>query len=412
MGYAMAGKRPSPAPRTPTLAGAATRGKSRVRAPSQDGICVYLFVQICRSLDTDCLTLKVRSVCAGAAIAAAGRACSLPDDAVSACQAFADQVAKSERLTMIGRHLHAKIFPDGEGSLASGAELSEFPSEIDGLGAATATLYLLLYLTGVPALLAHHRERCIPEDVSRSTLSDIAIWVRAHTTGSMSPVVSDSQAQSRGVVGLSNLAWPMHSLNGNILRVGRFQHRRGKFNAPFEVYRHSQSRAVQMVVSESGIGFGVDGLLARIPTKPISKVVREARKKAGCPVTAEEDAASVPEPAWRSEYNYKILVAGDLDASDAPDGQPGRAVLRATPVLPTGYGSRDSIELDLGDVVKSGDDWEQVDDQPLVVAGACAARWELVLERGSPILEIHIPEGSAISVEACADGTEQLMPPV
>lgn len=402
MAYVMAGKRPSPAQRKLTLAGAATRAKSRVRS------IPFAFYNACTH-HMDCAK-SPWCVHVGAAIAAAGRACSLPEDAIAACQAFADHVAKSERLTTIARHLHAKLFPDGEGSLASGAELSEFPSEIGDLGAATATLYLLLYLTGVPALLAHHRERHIPDDVSRSTLSDIAVWVRAHTTGSMSPVAACSQSQSQAVVGLSNLAWPMHSLNGNILRIGRFQHRRGKFNAPFEVYRHSESHAVQMVVSKSGIGFGADGLLARIPTKPVSKVVREARKKAGCAVTAEEDAKAVPEPAWRSEYNYKILITGDLDASAACDGQLGRAVLCATPILPTGYASPDAIELDLGEVVKSGDDWEPADDPPSAVAGASAAKaraakWELVLARGSPILEVHIPEGSPLSVQACADGT-------
>jgi hypothetical protein len=194
------------------------------------------------------------------AIAATAGWCSLPHGAIAACQAFADWIAESDRLTMISRHLHSKMFPDGEGSLASGAELPDFPAEIDGSLSLseTATLYLLLFLTGVPALLAHHRERRIPEDVTRLTLSDIGVWVRAHATGSMSPVHQQQQQQASGQeqqggggtdassFGLSNLAWPMHSLNGSILRVGRFQHRRGTFNAPFEMYRHRSTGAVQV----------------------------------------------------------------------------------------------------------------------------------------------------------------------
>jgi len=200
------------------------------------------------------------------AIAATAGWCSLPHGAIAACQAFADWIAESDRLTMISRHLHSKMFPDGEGSLASGAELPDFPAEIDGSLSLseTATLYLLLFLTGVPALLAHHRERRIPEDVTRLTLSDIGVWVRAHATGSMSPVhqhqqqqaSSEEQQQQEGgggtdasSFGLSNLAWPMHSLNGSILRVGRFQHRRGTFNAPFEMYRHRSTGAVQVRTS-------------------------------------------------------------------------------------------------------------------------------------------------------------------
>lgn len=345
-----------------------------------------------------------------AAIKAAGRACSLSDDAIAACQELADQVAQNDKLTLIARHLHAKIFPSGEGSLASGAELGEFPVEIAAFGSATATLYLLLYLTGVPALLAHHRERSIPEDVSRSTLSDIDVWVRAHATGTMSPVHQDQQTQR--VVGLRNLSWPMHSLNGNILRVGRFQHRRGTFNAPFEVYRHSHSGAVQMVVSESGIGFDTDGLIARIPSKPVPKVVREALTAAGCP----PNAPSIPEPAWRSEYSFQILEILDsgTDATASSDSQPRRAVLRATPVSPTGYASREPIVLDLGEVIDSDESRAQEQDtgRPLVAAAATEGGvgfWELILARGSPILEIHIPEGSTMSIDACAAGMDGLV---
>ena len=44
----------------------------------------------------------------------------------------------------------------------------------------------------------------------------------------------------------------MHSLNGEILRVGRFQHRLAKFKDPFEVYRHQKTGEWTMVLYCAG----------------------------------------------------------------------------------------------------------------------------------------------------------------
>ena len=117
-------------------------------------------------------------------------------------------------------------------------------------------LYLLLYLDGVPGLVLHHQQCGIPEDVTRcaravcacararvrsadclhrrSTLSDIGIWARAHKTNGLSPVHlrGSKPDDSSTTWGLGNLSWPMLSLTGEILRVGRLQHKKGALDCP------------------------------------------------------------------------------------------------------------------------------------------------------------------------------------
>ena len=211
-----------------------------------------------------------------------------------------------------------------------------------------------------------------------------------------------------------------------------------------------------MVVSEAGIGFDKEGLLARIPSKPISKLVREAREAAGYSAfTAAEAAARVPEAAWRSEYSV-IAAAADSGTGAGGGGGGGggggnTVVLRATPIGPSGHARAEPVELEVAaPTVDSDDDDEDDDDSgdgdggerqtgeavaaaaggragaasvPAAVAVDAAAAsggpssrssssgsggggcWELVLERGSPIVEIHIPEGSAMDVQTCGDGT-------
>ena len=214
--------------------------------------------------------------------------------------------------------------------------MGDFPSEIEGLGEDTVTLYLLLFLAGVGALLELHRERGIPDAVTTATLSDIAVWARAHQTGGMSPVGTRPGEITAGVWGLGNLGWPWQSLTGEIVRVGRLQHKIGTYAAPFSVWRNRGSGAVQMVCAEDGIGFDSEGLLS------------------------QEGAA----PAWVSEHAI------------------GAGRLTATPIAPTGVAEREPVVLALEE-------------------------WEVVLESGAPILEIHIPEGSPMGMEECGAGLRQ-----
>lgn len=217
---------------------------------------------------------------------------------------------------------------------------SHFPKVITTLSEdETAILYLLLYLDGVPGLVLHHQRRGIPEDVTRSTLGDIGVWARAHKTNGLSPTHLRTSTKDASW-GLSNLSWPMLSLTGEMLRIGRLQHKMGTFNAPLVVYKHRTTHTVTMVVAEPNIGFDVEGLQVQ----------------------------SGHSPAWIS-VNHQQRTAG-------------KTLLVATKISPVGYAERNTVTLDMSE-------------------------WEVCLQSGDPILEIHIPEGGSMSMDACKDGLQR-----
>jgi hypothetical protein len=85
-----------------------------------------------------------------------------------------------------------------------------------------ATFKLLLLLSGAPATVAQHAARGVPAAVTKASLGDLAVWARAHRNESMSPVLAVGGAREWG---LSNTGWPLATLRGSLLRVGRFQHK-------------------------------------------------------------------------------------------------------------------------------------------------------------------------------------------
>ena len=74
-------------------------------------------------------------------------------------------------------------------------------------------------------------------EVTAASLGDIAVWARAHRTGSMSPVLGDQvDLAMLKPWGLSNLSWPALTVEGTLLRLGRFQHKTGRFSGPWILY--------------------------------------------------------------------------------------------------------------------------------------------------------------------------------
>jgi hypothetical protein len=184
-----------------------------------------------------------------AAVAAAADWAGLPSAATKQCQALAAQLqhpAARYKLALAW-HLRVRLFgvdaSSGAGnpqaSRDAAAALSTDELALEGFDD-TATLCLLLLLSGVPQLLSQHRCRGVPEHVSRASLGDIAVWVRAHRTGGVSPLqtrragVDDHDGPSWGI---RNVSWPMNTLRGELIRVGRLQHREATYDAPFTLYQ-------------------------------------------------------------------------------------------------------------------------------------------------------------------------------
>jgi len=116
-----------------------------------------------------------------------------------------------------------------------------------------------------------------------------------------------------------------------------------------------------MVAAKPGIGFDEEGLLSQ---------------------TAAGHA-----PAWRSEHRTVTQTTNTNDSAGTAAAAAGsRTLLVATKISPTGVAERSSgpCQLDLSE-------------------------WEVALESGDPILEIHIPEGSPMAMEACGEGLKRTL---
>jgi hypothetical protein len=197
--------------------------------------------------------------------------CSLPKAGVSALLELASWLKHepASRPTLeLAWHIWRLLFPCPVGS--AGAIQAEYgptpaaallPPLLPTAGEQTPTLYLLLLLGGVDQLLAQHARRGIPERVTRDSLSDVTVWTRAHYTGGLNPLSTrDGLAPRGGVWGLDNLGWPMRTLSGELLRIGRLQHRLDTYTQPFSIYRERRSERVCIVCSEAGLAFNSSGL--------------------------------------------------------------------------------------------------------------------------------------------------------
>ena len=280
--------------------------------------------------------------------------CSLPEGGIGACLQLASQLVDepSARPALeLAWHIWRLLFPNAAGS--ADAIQSEYgptpaaalPAVLPPLGAQTPTMYLLLLLGGVDQLLAQHARRGIPERVTRDTLSDIAVWTRANYTGGLNPLSTRSGGEQdeppSGVWGLENLGWPMRTMSGELLRIGRLQHRLDTHMQPFSVYRErGGARRVRVVCAEPGVAFDSAGIR--------------------CEAAAESDGI------WLSQKHEQLDGASLLVTGI--DGSSGLAIR-----------------------------------EPLTEL-APLSDWELLLQPGDKVLEMHIPEDGPMGLEAVAAG--------
>lgn len=98
-------------------------------------------------------------------------------------------------------------------------EVWRWPVNSQPLPADAALSPALVVLACVPALRDTHRQRGIPEQVTRDTLQDIEVWCRTFR-------------RANGYWGLQNLAWLTWHLRGELVRLGRLQFKCLPFPGP------------------------------------------------------------------------------------------------------------------------------------------------------------------------------------
>jgi GNAT-like C-terminal domain/N-acyltransferase N-terminal domain len=108
------------------------------------------------------------------------------------------------------------------------------------LGELSNLFHLLLILHRVPRMIELHREKGIPQEITRDTISDIPQKMWRHI-------------EWYGRVGIGPLGWFHIHLNGQLYRIGRLQFLFKQFYDSLVVFRHRTDGALQ--------AFGRDGFL-------------------------------------------------------------------------------------------------------------------------------------------------------
>lgn len=135
---------------------------------------------------------------------------------VDALASAARQVRHKIHLLQAAEHARDLIFQRHEDRPAVLRALPTF----EGDGEAGRLLYVLVYLSGLPLVRRLNAARGIDQTVTRRTLMDLDLWIRAYRL-------------RYGVFGFSEIDWPVWHFTGRLFTLGRLQFQ--VMNSPWDL---------------------------------------------------------------------------------------------------------------------------------------------------------------------------------
>ncbi len=245
--------------------------------------------------------------------------CGLTEGETESCVRCAETLSASEEMSRLFHHISRLLF---ETPAYEQKRYKEFPMLPD-LGENAGVFYLLIILGVAIDIRAFHRDRNIPEDVSKETLLDVKINVTRYARA------------CDGRLGILRevLSWFVKHNERLLYRLGRLQFHYKKTGGDVAVYRHNMDRRI-IAFSKAGVTYTKEGFW---------------------PVAGKEDALPT---LWVSEWKEdEKTVSGN-------------------PIAPTGHAQSTPVTLN-------------------------KEAWSLELSEGCGVLDIHIPEGGGMTVDAC-----------
>lgn len=145
-------------------------------------------------------------------------------------------------LRQLAWHFHRQILDNiGKPPFEAG----KWPELPEQLGPRARLFYVIVWLSGVPAIREFHRSRGIPDAISIDSLNDLGLWTR-------------EQKRLKGYWSFAQNGWLAFHFTGSIYKLGRLQFEWTNFNYDFAAYRNVASKAV-VVLAGSGQKFRRDG---------------------------------------------------------------------------------------------------------------------------------------------------------
>ncbi len=155
-------------------------------------------------------------------------------------------IERCPALRFLAWHTYRLVFDTAESR-----QFDAWPGLDHALNGSGGVFYLLLAMAGLIRLRETHRQRGIPESVTRATGSDIRTG--ANRYGRLSG--------GRPGVEPRLMSWYRLVVSGDLYRLGRMQYHFRPFRGPLRAYRHRQGGRV-LALSEPGIAYDTEGFVA------------------------------------------------------------------------------------------------------------------------------------------------------
>ncbi len=157
-------------------------------------------------------------------------------------------ITQDENLLRIFQHVHWVLSQPPGGV----PQRRNWPMMPDHCGEAGRMLYALVCLCGIEQTRVRNARRGIDEDITRRTLSDLALWVHQYH-------------QETGQWGFSQMFWLTGHMLGELHHLGRLQFQIGSFPHDFHMLRSFDDDR-HILLAGNGMQFRADGQFANADT--------------------------------------------------------------------------------------------------------------------------------------------------
>lgn len=277
-----------------------------------------------------------------------------PTEAVAALQAVASLVREDDELGAIFAEFYARTTLRGEWH----REWSDLPVDERvraRLGDRTSLFYLLAYMAALPSTEAQYRQLGVSMAVFDDTMLDFLNYLRDFH-------------DLRGYWGYGQFSWIWRHLTGELFRLGRLQYMLAPFHSGVKAFQRKGvtaqwpvKPAQQSSPSADGRLAGLDVILLADPDQPL----RADGHAVGAGQRPSEEA-DLPAQAWAPVFIESV------------------AGWRGHLVNPYGCVQPQAVFLPRGE-------------------------WELVLQSGDTVLDLHIPRKDPLNAETCASSYRQAL---
>lgn len=271
---------------------------------------------------------------------------SWPNDMVEALERAIAKVERDEKLKEAVHTLRQQMFPSDDRSYRDAEPMTTLEEE----RAQEQLLRMESHMGEHRGMLAAVVFACeLPRAFRRMAAEGIEQRILLDTFSDFA-IWMNNYKQQHGVWGLGEVGWMCNHFTGRLYRIGRLQYKPKPFVFKDRIVRHRHTGETKALAADN-VRYDTDGYRYRVPIRDV-------------------------------EADHEYVSDAGSDSSGAPaDALDAREIV-GRPFDALGRTATEPVRLP-------------------------ADEWEIVLEHGSDVLEVHIPQGEKLSHEACAASYKQ-----